>query len=209
MSGAYTAFQDQLKLIDQLIAIHGKLQKGRGRRHEQDAIHRAGVVLTVAAWQAYNEKVLLEAVEKIDAAMRDPHAGTPAWVVQSFSLRRAQIESTVKKFNTPDDVRVRDLFNQTIGLNPWPHWEWKRGPRQWDSKEVRKRTNTWVLVRHSIAHGFELPNDVDWLQGTSGNPRLTLSLLKECRAHFIHIVDLMDAIVGNHLKSTYNMASPW
>ncbi|MEQ8435054.1 MAG: HEPN domain-containing protein [Oceanicaulis sp.] len=209
MSDARNAFHNQLKLIDQLITIHGNLQTGRGRRHEQDAIHRAGVVLTVAAWQAYNEKVLLEAVEKIDAAMRDPHTGTPAWVVQSFGLRRAQIETIVKKFNTPDDVRVRDLFKETIGLNPWPHWEWKRGRRQWDSKEVRNRTNKWVLVRHSIAHGFDLPNDVGWLQGANGSPRLTLNLLKECRTHFVHIVDLMDVIVGTHLKSTYKIASPW
>lgn len=56
MSNAQSKFMEQLGLVDQLITIHGKLQTGRGRRHEQDALHRAGVVLTVAAWQAYVEK---------------------------------------------------------------------------------------------------------------------------------------------------------
>lgn len=66
MSEARSSFETQLALVDQLIAIHGKLQAGRGRRYEQDALHRAGVVLTVAAWQAYVEKVIGEALDLID-----------------------------------------------------------------------------------------------------------------------------------------------
>jgi hypothetical protein len=61
-SGSLGECTNLLGSVDQLIIIHGKLQQGRGRRHEQDAIHRAGVVLTVAAWQAYIEKVLTEAL---------------------------------------------------------------------------------------------------------------------------------------------------
>ncbi len=209
MSVALTKFTEQLLLVDQLISIHGKLQSGRGRRHEQDALHRAGVVLTVAAWQAYNEKVLLEGVGAIATNLQNPAAPAPSWAIQTFNLRRAQINSNVKKFNTPNDTNVRDLFRDTLGFNPWPSWEWRQGRRQWDVAEVRGRTNTWVLVRHAIAHGFDLPNNVPWLRGDNGDARLTLGLLKECRSHFIHLTSKIDAAFSDHLVADHNLPRPW
>ncbi len=209
MSSALNKFLDQLSLVDQLISIHGKLQTGRGRRHEQDALHRAGVVLTIAAWQAYNEKVLLEAVDAIDNNLRDPAAPAPSWALQTFELRQAQINHTVKGFNTPNDQNVQRLFLETLGFDPWPSWEWKRGRRQWSVKDVRTRTNTWVKIRHSIAHGFDLPNDVPWLLGDTGLPRLTLKLLKECRSHFVHLTSRMDTAFRDHLIAEYRLPGPW
>jgi len=209
MSKALTRFSEQLLLVKQLISIHGKLQSGRGRRYEQDALHRAGVVLTVAAWQAYNEKVLLEAVDAIAANLHDPAVPAPSWAIQAFEMRRAQIATIVKKFNTPNDVNVRDLFRDTLGFNPWLSWEWRQGRRQWDVQEVRQRTNTWILVRHSIAHGFELPGNVPWLCGNNGAARLTLGLLKECKSHFVHLTSRMDAGFRDHLVVDYNLPRPW
>jgi len=209
MSNAQSKFSEQIGLVDQLITIHGKLQSGRGRRHEQDALHRAGVVLIVAAWQAYIEKLLLEGLDVISSSLRDPAAGTPAWTLQAFKMRRSQVEIFVKKFNTPNDTNARDLLLDALGFNPWPAWEWRRGRRQWDVKEVRKRTNAWVLVRHSIAHGFDLPDDVTWLRGRNGRARLTLRLLKECRSHFQHLVSKTDAAFADHLVNEYGLARPW
>jgi hypothetical protein len=74
MSAAFESFKGQLELVDQLISIQGKLQTGPGRRHEQGAIHRAGVVLVVAAWQAYVEKVLGEGLDAIAADFKNPAA---------------------------------------------------------------------------------------------------------------------------------------
>ena len=208
MSKARSSFETQLGLVDQLIAIHGKLRAGRGRRYEQDALHRAGVVLTVAAWQAYVEKVIREALDLIDVQMRDPLAASPAWSIHIFQLRRSAILNAVKKFNTPDDVKVRDLFQDSFDFSPWPSWEWCQGRRQWNQSETRRRTNTWVLVRHSIAHGFELPGDVDWLQGDNGQARLTLNLLNECRKHFVFLVQQTDRAFAAHLMVSHGVALP-
>jgi hypothetical protein len=106
-------------------------------------------------------------------------------------------------------VRVRDLFRDSFDFNPWSAWEWRKGPRQWTEAETRRRTNTWVLVRHSIAHGFSLPSDVDWLQGENGSARLTLSLLKECRKHFIFLAERTDAAFRLHLTNAHGIANPW
>src|SRR6185369_15332108 len=108
MSDSLIAFTNQLGLVDQLITIHGRLQRGRGRRHQLDALHRAGVVLTVAAWQAYLEKLLIEGLDAIQDDMAGPPNPAPNWARQAFLMRRAEILISIKKFNTPDDVRVRD-----------------------------------------------------------------------------------------------------
>jgi hypothetical protein len=50
-SNAYIQFIAQIGFVDQHIAIHGKPQTIQGLRYEQDTIHRAGVVMTVAVWK--------------------------------------------------------------------------------------------------------------------------------------------------------------
>src|SRR5262245_3190451 len=107
-SQAQQQFALLVEHVEQLITIHGKLQQGRGRRHDQDALHRAGVVMTVAAWESYVEKIVLEALDVIEASAgvaagtAAPGAIVPAWARHSFALRRAEIAKGVKRFNTPD-----------------------------------------------------------------------------------------------------------
>lgn len=208
-SSSLAGFNGQLSQVGQLVEIHGKLQGGRGRRHKQDAIHRAGVVMTVAAWQAYVEKILTEGLDKIAADVKDPAAAAPNWAKHTYLMRRASLLNTVKKFNTPNDVNVRDLFMEALDFNPWASWEWRQGRRQWDAVEVRRRTNTWVLVRHSVAHGFPLPTDVPWLQDGNGHARLTLGLLKECQSHFTHLATQTDRAFSGHLVAHHGMVAPW
>lgn len=97
-SSSLSQFKTLLGSVDQLIGIHGKLQKGRGRRFEQDAIHRAGVVMTVAAWQAYIEKILEEALEVIgkEIADRQGKMTAPNWARQAYLMRRADIKTSIK-----------------------------------------------------------------------------------------------------------------
>ena len=206
MSIALASFRDQLIVVDQLIDIHRRLQTGRGRRHRQDALHAAGIVMTVAAWQAYVEKLLNEGLEKIGTDLNTP--GTPRWAIHNFNMRRAAIKNAIKKFNTPNDVNVRSLFSDALDFDPWLSWEWNQNRRHWSVAEVRRRTNAWVLIRHSVAHGFELPGDVVWIQ-RNGRPRLTLGLLEECRRHFVHLAEKTDAGFGQFLVAHHQMPPPW
>lgn len=209
MSNAASKFADQLKHVDQLIEIHGKLQSGRGRRHEQDALHRAGVVMTVAAWQSYVESVIREALDVLNGSFNQQGAQAPAWAIHGFKIQRAAIEVMIKKFNTPSAVNVRDIFRDSLGFNPWPHWTYRRGPRTWTEREVRKRTDDWVLVRHSVAHGFALPRDIGWLQGRNGQSRLNLDLLRKCKKHFEHVVQVTDGAFGSFIGAEHQLPAPW
>jgi len=209
MSAALMKFSEQLKLVEQLIAIHRKLQTGKGRRHQQDALHRAGVVLTVAAWQAYIEKVLMEALDAIEANLMNVNVPASSWALQMFKMRKAELTSVVKKFNTPNDANTRNLFLKSFEFDPFTCWEWRQKRPVWNIQKVRNRTNTWVNVRHSIAHGFDLPTNVPWLRGSSGVPRLTLKLLEECCKHFIHLTSKTDAAFSDYLVNEYNLPRPW
>jgi hypothetical protein len=213
-SQAYQQFEELVGYVDQLIAVHGKLQQGKGRRHRQDAIHRAGVVMMVAAWQGYIEAIVRESYDAIEAA-----AGTtedaaksgdaPVWARQVFALRRNDIEIRIKKFNTPNSTFVRDILKDTLGFTPWPIWEWRSRRRQWSQQEMKMRMDTWVNIRHSVAHGYALPNNVEWLKNSSGSPRLTLLLLKECRRYFKYVVEHTDDAVASHLHTYNGIVKPW
>ena len=175
-------FGTLIEFVDQLIEIHGRLQAGPGRRHEQDALHRAGVVMTVAAWESYIEKVVMEGFDALrshgrlvgavppgaapvaatavpppapaaPAAAAPAAPATPAWAIQIANVRRAELSKSVRRFNTPNAVNVRDLFVEYMEFNPWQHWTWHAGPRQWDAEEMKRRLNGWLDIRHSVAHG--------------------------------------------------------
>jgi RiboL-PSP-HEPN len=211
-SDANSQFAQLIGFVDQLVAIHRRLQTGRGRRHQQDALHRAGVVMTVAAWESYVEKVVLEAVQAIgnSGGLGGSSGSTvPAWAKHSFALRQAEIAGSVKRFHTPNSTNVRDLMDDALGFKPWPHWSWHVGPRQWDESTMRRRLDDWVRIRHSVAHGFPLPGDVPWLRNGNGPPRLTLSLLQECQKFFSHLVNQTDSAIAGFLSSHHGMLAPW
>lgn len=211
-SQSLAQFKDQVAFVEQLIAIHGKLQSGQGRRHEQEAIHRAGVVMMVAAWQSYVEKLIMEGVSSLElnaGLMATTTPPVPAWARHAFALRRAEIAIDVKKFNTPNDTGVRDLLMRGLEFNPWPIWCWHAGPRQWESKEIRDNLNNWVLIRHSVAHGFPLPASIAWLKDSHGRARLTLSLLKECKRFFEHLVAQTDSAFSDFLHTHHGIPKPW
>lgn len=123
-SAASRDFAELMSSVDQLIDIHARIQSGRGRRHRQEAIHRAGVVLTVAAWQSYIEKVAVEALSKIEVKIQIDDAGnpTPPWARASFKFRKPTVMKAVGDLNTPNSQNVVRLFEWSFGFDPRPHW---------------------------------------------------------------------------------------
>lgn len=206
-SSASRSFAELMASVDQLIDIHARIQSGPGRRHRQEAIHRAGVVLTVAAWQAYIEKVALEALAKIEAKVQVDEEGkpTPPWVRASFKFRKPSITKSVGDLNTPNSQNVIRLFDWSFGFNPGPFWIWNSPRRRWSKDQFSSRTDEWLKIRHSIAHGNDLPINMPWIKNASGAARLNLSLLKECQRHFRELVRRTDIAFIKFLKKEYKV----
>jgi hypothetical protein len=206
-SSALRDFEGLMASVDQLIAIHAKLQSGRGRRHRQDAIHRAGVVLTVAAWQAYVEKVAIEALGKVERQIGFDENGapTPVWIRASFKFRKPAVTKSVGDLNTPNSQNVWRIFDWSFGFDPRPFWVWDSPRRQWDTRVFSDRTDAWLRIRHSIAHGNVLPDNLPWIKNNAGTSRLTLDLLKECERHFRELARRTDKSFIRFLRREYRV----
>jgi hypothetical protein len=205
-SNAHTQFGAQIGFVDQLIAIHGKLQTGQGRRHEQDAIHRAGVVMTVAAWESYIEKVLIEAFAAVVASA----AGGPNWARHILTLKSTEVKEVASDFHTPNGENVQRMFKRALEFDPIPSWIWTAPHRNWNPDEMKTRLNAWVKIRHSVAHGGDLPNNIQWIKHPATQlPRLNLTLLKECKRFFEHVVIQTDDAFRLWLQNHHGVAAPW
>jgi len=203
-------FHELLGYVDQLIDIHDRLQEGRGRRYRQEALHRSGVVLVVAAWEGYVENALKEAVDLIEASIGEgtthPLALPAVKAVKQF---KKLVTADVDQFHTPSPENTVCLYKRSLGIDPSDYWIWRHPRRQWDKGESMKVMNEWLKIRHSIVHGASLPENIDWLKGPSGQPRLILGLLADCKKTFEHFAAKTDKALGSFLGSNYGISETW
>ena len=202
-SQASRHFLQLTEYVQQLIDIHAHLQSGRGRRYRQDSIHRAGVVLTVAAWESYVEAVIREAFVAIS-----PPAGAPAHAVCVHRLAQVTANKQAADLNTPNAENIRRIMQDTVGFDPWSAWSWSAPRRRWASNQIVERLNSWLKIRHTVAHGSDLPQ-FNWIRSPQGRYRLNLVLLRECRSFFNHLVEQTDAGLGRFLAMAYPGVLTW
>lgn len=206
-SNASQHFTGLCQHVDQLVSIHAKVQKGKGRRHHQEALHRAGVVLVVAAWEGYVEALAGEAYE----ALKQHYLTlTPRpWMFPPFALYDPIVLRDIKSLHTANTDNVAKLFITAIGFDPTAGWSWSSPRRQWDAKKCRNQVNKWLQVRHCVAHGAALPTDFPDIKDKKGRPRLNLHLMKACKRDFAGFVKQTDQLVRDHLVAVYGVPSPW
>jgi hypothetical protein len=167
------AMVDSQNLID----IHRSLNPSRGRRFREVTINRAVVVLTVAAWQAFVEDLAVAILRTVEPPAGDPTRS--AWVLVNALTRGA-----AGRYNTPNVFNTRSLL-ASVGFDPEPSWSWGFGHGRSGPSDVARRIDQWLEVRHSIAHGGELPQ-VGVLSRTSGGePTLRLVDAERCRDLFV------------------------
>tara|TARA_B100000965_G_scaffold351539_1_gene326194 strand:- start:1078 stop:1701 length:624 start_codon:yes stop_codon:yes gene_type:complete len=189
--------------VTQLITLHSNIQSGRGRRHQQDALHRAGIVLVVAAWESYVERLLDEAYAAIT-----PGAGAGPHTLLPYQLSAARIPGRIESFNNPNRKNVQRLLRETLNFDPFPHWTWTAGVKTWTAAQARARLDEWVQIRHRVAHGNPLPT-YPWILGNNGQPRLTLTHMRSCRGFFNAMVRATDSALRQHLVASFGVANPW
>lgn len=124
----------------------------RGRRWHESALNRAVVVLAVAAWQAYVQDTTRGILTSIEPPPGDP--GIPL-----FRVVRAATRNVIRRFNTPNSRNTLDL-SHSVGFDPEARWMFsvETPPVMLRPYEVRQRLEEWLAVRHTIAHGTELPS---------------------------------------------------
>ena len=212
MSRALDTFWDQQQLADQLVK---KCKSDSGGNEGHDALSRAAVVFCVAFWQAYVENVVIEAYEKIGSKIRSSNADETIILKKFIELNEKLLEDRIEFFNTPNSKNVRDLLKLTLNVNPNDFWtegtmiiDSKKGARS-DAKKykggsIQAELNSWLNVRHSIAHGDDQIKDIG--DGTKMNFPLTDNDLRNCIDFFNFLAEHTDDGIDSHLKSEFNIA---
>lgn len=129
----------------------------------------------------------------------------PVWARASFKFRKPAVTKAVGDLNTPNSQNVWRLFDWSFGFDPRSSWTWASPRRQWNSHQFSTRTDEWLRIRHSIAHGNNLPDNLPWIRNEAGTPRLTLSLLQECQRHFRKLARNTDTAFIHFLRNEYRI----
>jgi len=205
VSDALRGFDRLKSWVDQLADIHRRIRVGRGRRHRQEALYRAGVVMTVAAWESYVEDVLNEAMAALDPGPAATAGERTAWVLACTSAKLA-----AKKFNTPNAQNVAALLDAHLGIDIEPSWTVNVNGTAYTAQQAKTRMNKWLEIRHKVAHGGVLPTDIAWIKSPSGTPRLTLALMNDCRDFFRALAQQTDIAIAAYLVNRFGLlAQPW
>lgn len=190
-------FETVLKPAWDLVEIH-KRNPNQGLRVADLSLNRGAVVFAVAAWQTYVEQLTLAILDALAPPAGDPTIGV-------YRLLAANVRYQVKRLNVPNGGKTVDLL-ATVNFDPQPawnysfDWERQRSARHGSVRETRtvnpqqawEELDSWVNVRHAIAHGVELPQDRryrDLITGKEkGKPRLLRRNADRCLNFFEQVV---------------------
>lgn len=184
----------------QVLRRAGTDKRLRPMSHDEIQVYyHASLAAHVAAWDAYINNL----VRDFYAIIADPL--NPIFNAV-YTIAKEAAENALKRFNTPDSKNTRDLLVQCTGYNPTGDWIWTQ--RRMTGLRVRERLNEILKVRHSFAHGFDMP-DYDWTRSPGGKIRLTSKAIQETEAFFKNLVKVTDRGMKTHIESTYDLTNIW
>ena len=187
---------------DRILTLRKAATDGRLRPMSQDEIqvyYHASLAAYVAAWEAYINGLVREFYNVIADSSNSRFNAI-------YTIAQQAAERALEGFNTPKWKNTRRLLVQYTGYDPINNWVWTR--RGIGGLQVRERLDEILQVRHSFAHGFDIPA-YDWTQSPSGRVRLTSKVVQETEAFFKNLVDVTDSGMKAHINQTYGISNIW
>jgi hypothetical protein len=133
------ALIENLSEVHRLEGIHSEITtKGPGRKHNVEILHKSGIVLLVACWEAFVEDLAAESLSHMIASCKDHtafpqnvleriasnHPGLKAWNLAGDGWRdrlkdnfAEVLAKTTGRLNTPRTSQIDELFQKVIGLS--------------------------------------------------------------------------------------------
>ncbi len=153
--------------------------------------YHAGLTAYVAAWNAYIKNLVRDFYNVI-ADPSDPKFRA----IYTIAWKRA--ENALTRFNTPNAENTRNILVWYTGYDPINTLLWIQ----------REKLDDIVEVRHSFAHGFDMPSNT-WTQSLSKRGHLTSKAIQDTEAFFKNLVGVTDNGMKAYIESTYGLASIW
>ena len=166
---------------------------------EIQVYYHAALTSYVAAWNAYIDNLVRNFYDVI------ADSGNPKFDA-IHTLAKGTVENALTRFNTPNWENTRNLLNQYTGYDPIN--DWGRSQTNMSLQQVHQRLNEILRVRHSLAHGSDMPA-YNWTQSPSGRVRLTSKAIQETEAFFKNLVKVTDRGMKTHIEATYGLISIW
>lgn len=209
-SNAFTTFQENRKDADALLDLHEEKSGDKpGRKFGVAPLNKAVIVFVCAAWEAYCEDVIAEAIDHIVADCSDPkllpkelrkHVAaqvrldkneTAPWDLamdgwkQMLKTNAAQFTVNLTgRWNTPKPAQVQELFLKSLGIvDITVGWSWQNC----DNYTARKKLDDFVALRGAIAHRLSADKAVHKAQGV------------DFAAHVERLASIIDQTIGNYL----------
>ncbi|MGQ8876582.1 HEPN domain-containing protein [Delftia sp. NA_296.1] len=201
-SSAYSKFGSIIERADLLTTQAGKHRKKTEQQTKLTILH-AGLAYQVAAWDAYIKAVSTEYFS-VTASPTDPRFSSVHNILQN------QLTIALNKFNTPNSNNSRDLFMKYMDFDPWPNWTNMKfnGVTLTASLLVRERLDEILKIRHSFAHGFNIPS-YTWNTDSNGNATLNCDILKNTRKLITEICGETDKALSTHISHQHGIPNPW
>ena len=204
-SEARQKLKENKKDIEALWGLHTeKSGATKGRKYGVEVLNKSVIVFVCAAWEAYCEDVLLEAVvhlsndcthiqlpEKVKAIIgeglqEDKNLKAP-WSLAGEGWKtcfQENAEIRVNKLNTPNPNNLEKLFEQSLGLKGLCEtWKWQGC----SNTQAKNKLIGFIKLRGAIAHRLKPDKAVHKKSG------------KEFFSHISIIADFIDETVSDHL----------
>lgn len=168
-------------------------------RDEIQIYYHAALTAYVAAWDAYINNLVRNFYDVIADAANPKFDAIHA-------LAKGTADNALKRFHTPNWQNTQELLYQYTGYNPIN--DWGKSQPSMNREQVNQRLNEILRVRHSLAHGSNMPT-YNWIQSPSGRVRLTSKAIQETEAFFKNLVKVTDRGMKAHIESTYGLSNIW
>jgi hypothetical protein len=209
-STAFTTFQKNREDADALLDFHEEKSGDKpGRKFGVVPLNKAVIVFVCAAWEAYCEDIIAEAIDWIVTDCTDPkllpkelrkHIAvqvrqdkneTAPWELaldgwkQVLRSNAAQFTvSLTRRWNTPKPPQVQELFLKSLGISDITKgWTWQNC----DNYTARKRLDDFVTLRGAIAHRLTADKPVHKAQGV------------DFAAHVERLAGIIDQVIADYL----------
>ncbi len=160
-------------------------------RDEIQVFYHAALTAYVAAWNAYIKNLITDFYDVIS----DPSQSKFRAI---YTIARKRAENAITRFNTPNSENTRNILIQYTGYDPINTTLWIQ----------RRKLDDIVEVRHSFAHGFDMPSNV-WTQSLSRRGQLTSKAIQETEMFFRKLVKITDKGMKKHILLTYGLTGFW
>ncbi len=147
-------------------------------RKEVQIYYHAALTGNVAAWNAYISNLVHDFYSLISEPSNQIFDAV-------YTIAQQAADNALLRFNTPNWENTRAILVQYTGYDPIS--DWGGSQINMNLEQVKQRLAEILKVRHSFAHGSEMPA-YTWTQSPSGQVRLTNKAIKGTEIFFKNLL---------------------